>query len=216
MINWFKKKHKKSKESEVLQQNTQYQFTWYEVGDGNPFNKRILDIRSFTQTMIATTSKKSIAELYNELRKSVGEEYIGKDVVNARSSKTDLRYPHNGTELRGAAFKSDSMDCKWDIYIYDSCFYFTRSWTGELVYKAISQITSDFIKIIEIQHPDTIESKDSINNVHFLILSHANRRPMPHKIPAGIIGDKEIALYSFSEFGNRACYASYEDITDTI
>lgn len=53
MFNWFKKKKStNSDESERLQQNDTYNFKWYEIGPDNPFNKRVLDIRSFTLNMI--------------------------------------------------------------------------------------------------------------------------------------------------------------------
>jgi hypothetical protein len=215
MFNWFKRGQQRSKESEVLQQNEDYAFKWYDIGKGNPFNKRILDIRSFTHSKIATTSKKEIAEKYNTLRTSTGEEHIGITIPNSKTIHSNLSYPHNGESLRGVAFKADSMDCKWDIYVYDNYFYFTRSWTGELVYKAFYQISSNAIHIQQIEHSDSISSGEAINNVHFLIMSHAMGKPFPHSIPESIFDEKQIAIYSFSQFGNRACYATYEDIFDT-
>jgi len=212
MFNWFKKK---SKEREAAK-NGQYDFKWFEIGDQNPFNKRILDIRPFTQTIISTTSDPSVVATFNELRSSTGTKYVGQKMPGARTTQTTLSYPHNGAPLNGIVFKSDSMDCKWDIYAYDNCFYFVRSWTGELIYKASIIITADKISITTIEDGGKEEIIDVINNVHFLIVSHATGWAHPHKIPAALINEKEIAHYSFNLFGNRACYACYEDITDTI
>ncbi|HEY5751254.1 MAG TPA: hypothetical protein VIU12_34565 [Chryseolinea sp.] len=217
MFSWLKKKHKEANESEVLQQGeANYTFLWYEIGEGNPFNKRILDIRSFTLSMIATTSRKEIAEKYTSLRSSVGNEYIGIDVPNSKSSLTNLKYPHNGSVLRGAAFKADSMDCKWDIYVYDNIFYFSRSWTGDLVYKATAKINVDSIELTNIEYPSEIDESIAINDVHFLMMSHAFSRVFPHMIPGALRSENEIARYSFSAFGNKACYASYEPVIDTV
>jgi hypothetical protein len=217
MFDWLKKKPKEVKESEVLQKGeANYRFIWYEIGEGNPFNKRILDIRSFTLSMIATTSSKEIVEKYNSLRSSVGNEYIGTRVPNSKSTLTNLKYPHNGSVLRGAAFKADSMDCKWDIYVYDNIFYFSRSWTGDMVYKATAKINEDSIELTAIEYPEETEESLAINDVHFLMMSHAFGRVFPHMIPRALLSENEIALYSFSTFGNKACYASYEPIIDTV
>ena len=42
-----------------------YQFKWYAPGPENPFGLRILDCRSLTRTVVATTSDLSIAQRYN-------------------------------------------------------------------------------------------------------------------------------------------------------
>ena len=152
MMNWFKKKKQKSEPESQIEHVGNYAFKWYDLGENNPFNKKILDIRSFTTTILATTSDKKVAETYNLLRKSIGEEYIGKSVQNSCKTFINLEYPHNGAELKGAAFKAESMDCKWDIYVYENFLYFTRSWTGDLVYKVKAEILPDKIKLIEIEH----------------------------------------------------------------
>jgi hypothetical protein len=44
MFGLFKRK---KKESESYQRKTdEYDFKWYDLGEGNPYNKKILDIRS--------------------------------------------------------------------------------------------------------------------------------------------------------------------------
>lgn len=216
MFGLFKKKRKEAKESEVLQQEVNYNFKWYEIGEGNPFNKKILDIRSFTLSMIATTSSKEVAVKYSALRGSLGEEYKGASVPNAKSISTSLKYPHNGAALEGIVFKADSMDCKWDIYIYNDVFYFTRSWTGDLGYKATARIHADSIELTTIECSVEDDELIAVNNVHFLIMAHALGKVYPHMIPKEFQRDKEIALYSFSTFGNKACYATYEPVTDTV
>jgi hypothetical protein len=217
MFGFFKKKRKETKESEVLQKKEgNFKFQWYEIGEGNPFNKRILDVRSFTLSMIATTSSKEVAEKYSALRGSLGEEYRGTSVPSSKSVSTTLKYPHNGAALEGIVFKADSMDCKWDIYIYDDIFYFTRSWTGDLGYKVTAQILADAIELTNIECSSDEDELMAINNVHFLIMAHALGQVYPHMIPKEFQSENEIALYSFSTFGNKACYATYEPITDTV
>lgn len=114
--------------------------------------------------------------------------------------------------MEGIVFKADSMDVKWDIYIYGSKFLFVRSWTGDLQYRASAEIFNDRISIHEIE-----ASKSAIENapqtVKFLLATHAMGRVLPHTIPRDTPDDpKMIALLTFSMFGKLGCYATYEDI----
>lgn len=145
----------------------------------------------------------------------MGDEYIGMSVNDSIVSPVNLVYPHNGAALEGVVFKADSMDCKWDIYAYNNYFYFTRSWTGELRFRAHFEITSDSIIIDAIEHGKTDTINDAASDVHFLLMSHAMGRPFPHKV-LPLANEKDIAQYSFSLFGNRACYACYDDVTDIV
>jgi len=210
MLNWLKNKVTPKKEEK------QYSFKWYELGPENPFNKRILDIRSLTHTTLSGSKDKEIVELYSKLRQSIGDEYKDYDVTDFIPTETNLVYPHNGDELCGIAFKSDCMECKWDVYIYDNYFYFTKSWTGELIFKVKAQILSDKIILDEILHSSCEEKKDVESEVHFLMKSHLFGQPFPHNIPNELTSEKEIAIWSFSRYGNLACYATYEMITDTV
>ena len=83
MFNWFKKKKERKEQDK---QTNEYSFVWYDLGPENPFNKRILDIRSFTATILATTSDESIAKKYNQLRNSIGDDpYIGANPIQQDS-----------------------------------------------------------------------------------------------------------------------------------
>lgn len=214
MFSWFKKK-KATPEQSTPSQKRNYDFRWYEIGEENPFNKRILDIRNFTGNMTSTTSDLTVAEKFTQLRRSNGEEYIGQHVADSATVSVSLKYPHNGAALHGIVFKAKEMECKWDIYIYDDIFYFTRSWTGNLLFKATAKINADSIEITSIEYPSAEDQDLSISNVHFLIMSHALGRVFPHMVPP-ISSNEDIALYSFSTFGNRACYATFDTIVDTV
>ncbi|MDU1904273.1 MAG: hypothetical protein E6772_05760 [Dysgonomonas sp.] len=198
-------------------QEEKYDFKWHEIGEGNPFNKKILDVRPLTWNVLAFTKDKEVAETYNRLRNSTGREYIGSNIPENIISEINIEYPHNGTSLEGIVFKADSMDCKWDIYIYDNIFYFTRSWTGDLVYKAYVTISEDKLMIYKIEFsPDTWNENIAKNDIHFLLKTHAMGQVLPHKVPDYLQTDMDIALYSFKQFGNKGCYACFDDITDTI
>ena len=191
----------------------EYDFKWYEAGDDNPFPIRILDVRSLTWNIIATTSDINIAKSFNAQRQSDGREFIGAEIENAASVECDLVFPHNGAKLEGIVYKSDSMEVKWDIYIYDSAFLFVRSWTGQLQYRAFAEITDTEIRIHKIEtSSDHIQTAPQA--VYFLIGTHAMGRVLPHTIPRDMSDDpQQIALLSFNMYGNLGCYATYEDIT---
>lgn len=210
MFNLFKNKERPEQQT--------YKFEWYDIGEGNPFNKRILDCRSFTQSNLATTRNKNIAEKFNRLRQSDGREYISQGFKNKITLETNLKYPPSGSQLTNLIFKAQSFDEKWDIYIYDNCFYFTRSWTGELVYKAFAFVDSNNVTIykIELQDNDSVDRSIEICNVHFLVTTQILKGILPHRVPVNLRTEMEIALYSFSQFGNKCWYATYDDILDIV
>ncbi|MEJ2884380.1 hypothetical protein [Pedobacter sp. GR22-6] len=216
MFGLFKRK---VKESEAVQNHDrEYEFTWHELGEHNPFNTRILDIRNFTQHMLAFTEDKSVAETFNQQRHSIGQELIGIKMPESKAINVMLVYPHDGSKIEGAAYKAKCMEDKWDIYGWDNTIYFTRSWTGEVVYRAFINITDTNFAIQKIEYiPDQYNADDQslvVNNVHFLIKTLAFGSIYPHKVPANLINQKDIALYSFNQFGHNCWYATYNDILD--
>lgn len=218
MFGLFKKK---KSESASYQTNTEeYNFKWYELGEENPFNKKILDIRGFTQTVLSFTSDKKIAELFSKQRHSNGQEFIDIKLKGSKTIQASLEYPHDGSELKGAGYKAGSMEDKWDIYFWDNIMYLTRSWTAELIYKAHITVSENSIEITQIEYleNDYTEADPSlvVDNVHFIVLSHAFGRPFPHRVPETLVNEEEIARYSFDQFGHNCWYATYDKIIDTI
>jgi hypothetical protein len=218
MFGLFKKK---KKESESYQGKAEeYNFKWYDVGESNPFNKRILDIRSLTQTMLSFTSDKEVAVLFNKQRRSIGEELIDIKLNDSKILPANLEYSHNGSKMEGAGYKAKCMEDKWDIYFWNGIMYLTRSWTGEVVYKAHINFSETNFTITKIEYSENeftqADPSLAIDNVHFIILSHAFGRPFPHRIPKTLINEKDIALYSFNQFGHNCWYATYDTILDAI
>jgi hypothetical protein len=193
--------------------DTQFVFKWHDPGPGNPFGIRVLDCRSLTLSVIATTKDKAVAERYNFLRGSDGSDLIGAAIEDPIHVPVSLKFPHNGEKLEGIVFKAGSMDVKWDIYVYDSVFLFARSWTGELCYRAVATIGLSEIHITEIECPRS-DAKIAASHVYFLMGTHAMRRVLPHRLPEDTPDDPmTIATLSFSLFGKFGCYATFEGIT---
>jgi hypothetical protein len=211
MFNFFKRKRNDIITTPSTKKND-YDFKWYDPGGDNPFPFRILDCRPLTHTVISTTKDRKIAETFNSLRKSNGRELTNQEITDSSIWNCDLRLPHNGSALEGIVFQADCMEVKWDIYIYDSIFLFSRSWSGNLIYRANAEVGKNEIKIrcVHAQSSDSM----AVQNVYFLMASHAMNQVFPHSISSETPDNAmTIACESFALFGNRACYATYEDIT---
>ena len=194
-------------------EHSKYAFKWYEVGDNNPFGIRVLDVRSLTQNVLAVTKDPRVAETFNAQRRSNGREYIDAPIGNSQWISCDLTFPHNGEPLEGVVFKADSMEVKWDIYIYDSVFLFVRSWTGQLQYRAKAHIGMNSITINAIE-ASTDLAPTGAQAVYVLLGTHGLGRVLPHTVPHSTPADEQqIALLSFSMYGNRGCFATFDDVT---
>lgn len=186
---------------------------WHEPGDDNPFPIRVLDVRGFTWNVIATTSDANIATSFNAQRHANGREVIDAEIENATTIDCHLEFPHNGDAVEGIVSKADSMEVKWDIYVYDSVFLFVRSWTGQVQYRAFAEITETCIRITRVECARE-HQQIAVQSVYFLIGTHAMGRVLPHTIPQDTPDDPQrISLLSFSMYGKIACYATYDDIT---
>ena len=170
--------------------------------------------------MLSFTSDKEVAVLFNKQRRSIGEELIDKKLDGSKAIQTNLEYPHNGSKMEGAGYKAKSMEDKWDIYFWNGIIYLTRSWTGEIIYKAYTTVAETNFTITKIEYSENeytlADQSLVIDNVHFILISHAFGRPFPNRVPKTLITDKEIALYSFNQFGHNCWYATYDTILDTV
>jgi len=183
----------------------------------SPFKLRVLDVRSFTLSMVASPADRKLAERFIELRTSNGRQYAGKRPDDAMHIDCQLRYPHGGPTRDGPLVMAKEMEDKWDVFLFDNELYFTRSWTGVLAYKA----RIDFLDTNAI-----VSSIDAVSQnvrggswlgicaVDFLVKSLLYRRLAPHAVPPAIPNDEMgIAAFSFQEYGRWAAYASFEDTT---
>lgn len=210
---WNKKKSENRDAPESPSSFSKCEYKWYDPGEGNLFSIRFLDVRSLTWSVVATTTSAEVAETFNRQRRSDGREFMWSEFESAESVACDLKFPHNGEELEGVIFKADSMDVKWDIYIYESVFLFVRSWTGQLQYRAHAEFTDTYFSIHKIETSSS-HSATAAQAVYFLLGTHAMGNVLPHSIPRDTPNNpQEIAILSFSMYGNLACYATYEDIT---
>lgn len=190
--------------------------TWLEP-DQNPFGMRVLDCRPFSTAMMSSTKDETIAAKFLHLRHSTGEEHRGKQPPDAVVVPCNLIYPFNGESRDGPLFKAQQMEDKWDIYLYDGHLYFARSWTADLVFRAKIDFQKSEAVITSVEANRERVGDDpqlAVRMVDFLMKTHLYRQEAPHPLPKDFPEDnRTIALYSFSEYGRWAFYASFEDTT---
>lgn len=190
------------------------QLQWLEA-DQNPFRLRVLDCRPFSTTMISTTSDPTIAARFSQLRTASGEEYRGRQPEDAVAVPCRLSYPFRGDAQDGALFTAQQMEDKWDIYLFDGYLYFARSWTGDLVFRARirCQAGEAVITTIEASRARALQDPAlAVRMVDFLVKTHLYHTEAPHPLPRDFPqNNQSIALYSFSEYGRWAFFASFDD-----
>ena len=195
---------------------------WYPVGKDNPINAETLDIRDATLNMIAGTDDRSNIESFIETRSSKGNRYRSITLINPQIYKISLSYPHNGNEISGVLYKSQTMESMWDIYAYDGWLFFVKSWNSSLIYKVHFTIKPDALILDKIiaKNIEGIESTPDENeslivqNIHSMIQTHVMGKVWPYKIPEALRGfpDEYIAKYLFTQFGNKATIATYANV----
>lgn len=188
--------------------------TWLDE-KSNPFKVRCLDCRIFCRSMVSTTQDPNVATRFGELRKATGEQHVGKLPSNVITVQCNLSYPHNGQSKDGPLFLAAVMEDKWDIYLYDGYLYFTRSWTGDLIFRAKIDFNESQASITLVDANAQVGSQNPgyiAQQVDFLIKSHLYKQEVPHPLPADLTNEiQAIALYSFGQYGRWASFATYED-----
>jgi hypothetical protein len=184
----------------------------------NSFGVEVLDCSVYATSMLSTTKDLQVANQYSVLRTSSGEEFRGRSPQDARKVACSLTYPVAKPPSHGPVFKSQAMEDKWDIYFYDGSLYFTRSWTGDLVFRAEVRFAEEQARIalIETSLKDD-EDQFVVQQVDFLIKSHLLGLASPHPLPKSRRMDPAyvLATFSFSLFGRRGLYGTFEDTLAT-
>jgi hypothetical protein len=193
---------------------------WIEPDD-NPFKIKVFNCRNFAINRISMSGDAEIVKSFALLRQSNGKENIGKSPNNGLKVDVNLNFNtksvpnfENGIP-DGVLFKAKIMEEKWDIYKYSNLIYFIRSWTGELVYVSNYIETETGFRvdsiILDNKKFEDINLNFECRVVEFLIKNHILNLTVPHPIPKTVENDPlKIAAYSFSVFGNRGFYATYD------
>jgi hypothetical protein len=189
---------------------------WLEAAD-NHFGIRVLDCRPVAMGLTSLSADAAVAAKFLELRSSQGFDYIDKIPADAIFIPCEIRYSITNQEVAdGCLFVAAVMEEKWNIYLHRGYLYFARSWTGALIARARMKFDGMQLVIDQIDaNQDTASSHEfAIQMVDFLIKNHLFQLEAPHPITPGTGPTaREIALDSFSIYGRRGLFASYEDTT---
>lgn len=186
-------------------------FRWFHPEE-NPFGILLLDIRPFTRTMVSFTKNPVIAESFSNERHSDGSDLVGKPIEGSQTIPCSLSFELPTPRENGPLFKADCMEDKWDIYHHDGKLLFARSWTGDLVLRCSIDVDNDSLVITDIESLPEY-TPEAPQHVLFLVMSHFHGLDFPNMLPPRVPQDpSEMAVASFSLFGRRAAYATFDNI----
>jgi len=170
--------------------------------------------------MTTATGDPAMAKTFSLLRQSEGEHVHGHAPRHPLVVQCALSYSPLKGVLDGPAYLAQSMEEKWDIFLFDGALYFARSWTGDLVFAATVAFSGGRLAVSSIVADTTAAGNNPryiIGQVDFLIKTHLLHSEVPHPLPEGLPDDPDqIAMFSFSQYGRMAAYASFEDTSGII
>ncbi|MET0334819.1 MAG: hypothetical protein ABW190_11155 [Rhizobacter sp.] len=185
---------------------------WLTKGDpGNPFNVDGFDCFGFVSSMLSTTKDPAIATSFSSLRSDEGLSVRGTLPDDPIEIPCALSYEFDGGTRDGPLFKSQAMEEKWDLYLYDQRLYFCRSWTGALTFVAEIKPEEKSLRIPRLWASGPEDTALAIQQVDYLIKSHLYQQRVPHPLPPELPREPTpVALYSFSQYGRLCCFGSFE------
>ncbi|HVX83879.1 MAG TPA: hypothetical protein VH253_03605 [Phycisphaerae bacterium] len=179
----------------------------------NPSSFPILDVSRFTASLVSVTENPAVALSFNSLRTDDGRHLQGMLPESSIAIPCDLPYPLGAPmPPDGPIFRSRKMEEKWDLSLFDNRLYFSRSWTGALVYVAEAHITPSLLHIHTLH---TALTADSPENRHFetlqmafLLITLLFRKRLPAPIPDAILSPDLMAQVLFSAYGSQVLAAA--------
>jgi hypothetical protein len=166
--------------------------------------------------MMSTTSDVEIAKTYTRLRNSTGKELRSEVFNPTLSIPCNLTYNVAKPIPDGPVFKSQLMEEKWDIYMYDDHLYFCRSWGGQLFYRVALRCEPRALRVCLVEASHKTNEKIALRDVDFLIKSHVLLAKALHPLPQELGRDtQKLALFSFSAYGRMGLYGTFEETIGT-
>lgn len=182
----------------------------------NPWGLPVLDCSQNAYSMMSTTSNAEIAKTFARLRNSAGVELQSEVFNPTLSIPCNLTYNVAKRIPDGPVFKSQVMEQKWDIYMYEDHLYFCRSWGGQLFYRVALQCEPPAWKVCLIEASHKTDEKITLRDVDFLIKSHVLLAKALHPLPPEVGRDtQKLALFSFSAYGRMGLFGTFEETIGT-
>jgi hypothetical protein len=192
----------------------------------NSFQMRVLDCKSYCMNsclFALDEGSASIEAAFSQAREGLCKLAA---IPDALEIPCLLSYPRSGDRPPdGALYLAECMEDPWNMFLFADHFYFTRSWTGELCYRARVQFREGALFVLEVEasptrsqaHPwsDLEDERLPVRQVDFLIKTILYNLVSPAPLPGGLRDEPgAIALYSFTEYGRRGWFPSFDETTE--
>jgi len=192
-------------------------FTAYWVSAAeSPFGVEVLDCRESARVSTALTNDRNFGPRWARLLQSDGEEYRGTSPEDPMTFECDLLYPAQEPPPDGALFKGMEMEDKWHIYHLGGDLYFTRSWSGELIYRAAIAFVADGTRLTSVTAASGYKEDGArycIDSVHYLLASHLYGLVCAHPLPARLGRDPAtLETFSWVEHGRRGLFGTFANV----
>lgn len=186
----------------------------------NGFGVALVDCRPVALTYGSWSKDQNVAKCYLDLRSDSGARVRDTAPVNAARSAPHLSYPFTDARPEdGPVFRSSRMEEKWDVTWLSPFIYFTRSWTGDVVFRVEVEFGDHQMVVRELlaANPSSGKKPDEQQaacDADFLIKTLMYRWEGPHFLPCSPSDDPmTIAMASFAKFGRHGLFATYVDTT---
>jgi hypothetical protein len=202
---------------------------WIEPA-GNPFQMRVLNCEAFCRDspMFALgEGADAINARFTQARADPRNSCQPHPIPDAQKTPCLLSYPRGGEQVPdGAHFVAEAMEDLWNIFLFDGHFYFTRSWTGHLRYRAKLLFRPGGLFVTEVEASRTRPPNDlyrhledeelPVRQVDFLIKALLYRLQAPAPLPRGLSKEKPgaLALFSLTEYGRWGWFPAIDDTTE--
>lgn len=178
----------------------------------SPFGIRVLDCRPIAETFLSATQDVACISFFGSPEARFGGQFREQHPEAAVRVACQLVYPLATPLPEGPVFLAGAMEEKWNVYHFAGVLYFARSWTGHLQYAARLAPSARELRVVEVEAwPGNVLGDESmaVRQVDFLIRSHLLGQAAPHPVPH-LSTKKQIALWSFSQYGRRGLFAAVE------
>jgi hypothetical protein len=184
--------------------------------DANPWRLPVLDVRPVTLEMVSTSADPACAGNLVSLGQEDGTTFAGVEPQVKRTTKTAMRFRVDRALVDGVLFKPAEMEHKWAIYFHRGEISFVRSWLRQVRVVARVEPHENSITIERITGAFTAPDEEpsfTAAVLDYLLRSHALNLVYPAPLLPTLQGDPEkAALWCFSQFGNRAHFATCDRV----
>ncbi|HJZ54508.1 MAG TPA: SseB family protein [Gemmataceae bacterium] len=203
--------------------------SWIEPSD-NPFQMRVLNCKAFSlQSRLAAIGDGAgaIAARFQQARDNPRSCRQPPAIPDPVKIPCLLSYPRGGDRLPdGAHLVPEATEDLWTIFVVDDAMLFSRSWTGQLRYRARLLFRPGALFVTEVETSRTRPANDldanlgdeqlPVRQVDFLIKALLYQVETPAPLPRGLSGREPgaIAFFSLTEYGRWGWFPTFEDTTE--